>query len=150
MFRLRTWYTQIWIACKFGEESILSSIVTTREIYWLIGKHSPLSLENKLLIYKTVLKPVWTCGIELWGCASKSNMAVIQRYQSRLLRFITSALWYVSNQILHSDLHIPHVHTVFPRTDSYPSHGPGLAPKPSHGTTSAPTKQQALKTKMDV
>jgi len=34
-----------------------------REIHWLIGIHSPLSLENKLLIYKTVLKPVWTYGI---------------------------------------------------------------------------------------
>ena len=30
----------------------------TREIYWLIGKHSILSLENKLFIYKTVLKPL--------------------------------------------------------------------------------------------
>jgi len=39
----------------------------TREIYWLIGKHSPLSMANKLLIYKTVLKPVWTYGIELLG-----------------------------------------------------------------------------------
>jgi hypothetical protein len=44
----------------------------TREISWLTGKHSPLSLENKLLIYKTVLKPVWTYGIELWGCATKA------------------------------------------------------------------------------
>jgi len=69
----------------------------TREIYWLIGKHSPLSLENKLLIYKTVLKPVWTYGLELWGCASKSNIAVIQRYQSKLLRSITNAPWYISN-----------------------------------------------------
>ena len=33
----------------------------------------------------------------------------------------------------------------FQGTDSYPSHGPGLAPKPSNGTTSAPAKQQALK-----
>jgi len=49
----------------------------TLEISWLIGKHSPLSLENKLLIYKAVLKPVWTYGIELWGCATKSNIAVI-------------------------------------------------------------------------
>jgi len=85
----------------------------TREIYWLIGKHSYLSLENKLLIYKTVLKPVWTYGIELWGCATKSNIAVIQRYQSKLLRSITNAPWYVSNQTLHSDLRIPHVRTVF-------------------------------------
>jgi hypothetical protein len=85
----------------------------TREIYRLIGKHSPLSLENKLLIYKTVLKPVWTYGMELWGSATKSNIAVIQRNQSKLLRTITNAPRYVSNQTLHSDLHIPHVRTVF-------------------------------------
>ena len=42
-----------------------------REIKWIIGRHSPLSLENKNLIYKTILKPVSTYGIELWGCASK-------------------------------------------------------------------------------
>jgi len=41
----------------------------------------------------------------------------------------------------------PHV---IPGTDSYSSHDPGLAPKPSHGTTSAPAKQLALKTKMDI
>jgi len=84
-----------------------------REINWLIGKHSPPSLENKLLIYKTVLKPVWTYGIELWGCASKSKIAIIQRHQSKLLRSIINAPWYVSNHTLHSDLHIPHVHSVF-------------------------------------
>jgi hypothetical protein len=119
----------------------------TREIYWLNGKHSPLSLENKLLIYKTVLKPVRTYGIELWVCAAKSNIAFIRRYQSKLLISITNAPWYVSNQTLHSDLHIPHG---FLGTDSYPSHGHGLAPKPSHGNTSAPAKQQALKTKIDI
>jgi hypothetical protein len=85
----------------------------TREINWLIGKHSPLSLENKILIHKTVLKPAWTYGIELWGCASKSSIAVIRRYQSKLLRSITNAPRYVSNHTLHSDLHTPHVHTVF-------------------------------------
>jgi hypothetical protein len=85
----------------------------TREIKWLIGRHSPLSLENKILIYKTVLKPVWTYGIELWGCASNSNIEIIQRYQSKLLRTITNAPWYVTNHTLHSDLHIPYVHKVF-------------------------------------
>ena len=92
---------------------VSSGYLKTREINWLFGKHSPLSLENKLLIYKTALKSVWTYGIELWGCASKSKIAVIQRYQSKLLRSITNAPRYVSNQTLHSDLHNPHVHRVF-------------------------------------
>ena len=85
----------------------------TREINWLIGKNSPLSLENKILIYKTVLKPVWTYGIELWGCAIKSNKMIIQRYQSKLLRTMANAPWYVSNHTLHTDLRIPYVLTVF-------------------------------------
>ena len=38
----------------------------------------------------------------------------------------------------------------FPRTDSYPSHDPGLAPQLPHGTTSAPAEQQAFKEKMDI
>ena len=49
-----------------------------RELYWILGRHSPLSLLNKTLIYKVILKPVWTCGIELWGCASSSNIEIIQ------------------------------------------------------------------------
>ena len=36
---------------------------------------------NKLLVYVAVIKPIWTYGIELWGCASKSNAAIIQRSQ---------------------------------------------------------------------
>jgi hypothetical protein len=80
---------------------------------WLIGRHSPLLLENKIIIYKTVLKPVWMYGIELWGCASNSSIEIIQRYQSKILRIMTNAPWYVTNHTLHSDLHIPYVRDVF-------------------------------------
>ena len=52
-------------------------------------------------------------GIVQWGCASKSNIAIMQRYQSKILRLITNAPWYVNNQTLHTDLQIPFVHTVF-------------------------------------
>ena len=55
---------------------------------------------------------VWTYGIELWGCATKSNIAVIQRYKSKLLRSMTNAPWYVSNHTLHLDLRIPYVYMV--------------------------------------
>jgi hypothetical protein len=34
-------------------------------MYWIIGRKSKLTLENKLLIYKTSLKPIWTYGIPL-------------------------------------------------------------------------------------
>jgi hypothetical protein len=78
-----------------------------RSMYWLLGRRSKLSLENKLLLYKCVLKPVWTYGIQLWGCAKPSHTQIIQRLQSKILRLITNAPWYVSNFTLHNDLHIP-------------------------------------------
>lgn len=79
------------------------------KMYWLIGKHSKLSLNNKLTVYKAVLKPIWLYGIQLWGSAAKSNIAIIQRFQSKVLRVITGAPWYVSNENLHRDLNMPTV-----------------------------------------
>jgi hypothetical protein len=64
---------------------------------------SSLSIENKLLFYKVIIKPIWTYGIEMWGCCSKSNVNIIQRFQSKTLRMLAGAPWYVSNQTLHTD-----------------------------------------------
>jgi len=49
-----------------------------RSTYWLLGRKSKLSLENKFLLYKCVLKPVWTYGIQLWGCAKPSHTIAIK------------------------------------------------------------------------
>lgn len=77
------------------------------KLYWLIGSKSQLSLNNKLLIYKTILKPIWTYGIQLWGSASNSNLEILQRFQSKVLRAIADAPWYVNNAIIHNDLCVP-------------------------------------------
>jgi hypothetical protein len=66
-----------------------------KELSWLLGRKSQLSIANKLLVYKTIIKPIWTYGIELWGCASKSSQAILQKAQSKILRIITNAPWYV-------------------------------------------------------
>jgi hypothetical protein len=72
-----------------------------------------LFLFHFVLIDKAILKPAWTYGIELWGCASPSNITKIQIYQSKLLRLITNAPWFVTNQTLHQDLCIEEVRNVF-------------------------------------
>jgi hypothetical protein len=78
-----------------------------RQLHWLIGKYSQLSLQNKTLIYKAIIKPIWTYGIALWGCARPSNTKILQAFQSKLLRTTTGAPWYVSNRTIHNDLRIP-------------------------------------------
>ena len=52
---------------------------------------------------------MWTYGIQLWGCAKPSHTQILQRFQSKILRSLADALWYVSNLQLHSDLRIPFV-----------------------------------------
>jgi hypothetical protein len=59
-----------------------------------------------------VIKPIWAYGIQLWGTACKSNVNISQRAQSKLLRSITAAPWYVSNHTIHTDLKIPYVSEV--------------------------------------
>ena len=71
-----------------------------------------LSNYNKLLIYKQILKSVWTYGIQLWGCSSDSNMDIIQRFQNKVLRIIMNCSWYIKNAYLYRDHGIDPVKTV--------------------------------------
>ena len=48
-----------------------------RKMYWLVGRKSQLSLYNKLIIYKVIIKTVWTYGEELWGAACNLNVDII-------------------------------------------------------------------------
>ncbi|KAL1115733.1 hypothetical protein AAG570_006023 [Ranatra chinensis] len=51
-------------------------------------------------------------GIELWGSVTKSNIDRFKSFQSKTLRTILDAPWYVSNRTLHTDLNIPTVRQV--------------------------------------
>jgi len=77
-----------------------------RQLLCLLGRNSKFSLNNKLLLYKVVFKPIWSYGVQLWGCAKPTRLKIIQRFQSKCLRNIVNATWYINNQLLHTDLHI--------------------------------------------
>jgi hypothetical protein len=66
-----------------------------RQMFWLTGRISALTMDIKLVLYKQILKPVWTYGIQLWGCIKSSNIAIIQRFQNKVFRAIVDAPWYV-------------------------------------------------------
>jgi hypothetical protein len=72
----------------------------------LICDVSQLSLENKLLVHKAILKPIRTYGVQLWGTASNSNIDILERFQSKVLRIITDAPWYVPNTMIRRDLQV--------------------------------------------
>lgn len=80
-----------------------------KEMHWLIGRQSALSLENKILIYKAIIRPIWTYGIELWGSASHSNVEILQRFQNTALKHLCNAPWYTKNVEVHEHLQIQHI-----------------------------------------
>jgi hypothetical protein len=51
----------------------------------------------KILMYKPILKPIWTDGIQLWGTASTSNIAILER-------IIVDAPRYVPNTVIRRAL----------------------------------------------
>jgi hypothetical protein len=36
-----------------------------KQMHWLLGRRSTPLMESELLLYKAVLKPIWTYGIQL-------------------------------------------------------------------------------------
>jgi hypothetical protein len=93
--------------------------IKLRKMYWLFGRNSELSVHNKLTLYKQVTRPVWNYGIQLWGCASESNIQVIHRYQNIVLKCIVNAPWYVRNSDLHRDLGIGTVTDIIAKFAKY-------------------------------
>jgi hypothetical protein len=84
------------------------------KMYWMLGRNSELSIHNIIMLYKQVIRPVWSYDIQLWRCASDSNIQAIQCYQNKVLRRTVNAQWHVRNSYLHHDLRIKTVTDIIP------------------------------------
>lgn len=78
-----------------------------QRMYWIVGRYAPTNLRSKLFIYKAIIKPILTYGIQLWGCAKPSNKLVIQRSQNKFLRVICNAYRHTPDEDIHRDLDVP-------------------------------------------
>jgi hypothetical protein len=87
----------------------------------LIDNRSSLSLDNTVLLYNTIFKPIWTYRLELWSSAKPSNISRIQTLQSKILRKICNAPFFVSNLTLHKDLKVPFVKDMAVKSFTHPN-----------------------------
>ena len=69
-------------------EKVLQSAKNTWKNLWqFVGPRSPLSNINKIVIYKTYVRPILTYNIHIWGpLTSKTNLKKIQAFQNKCLR----------------------------------------------------------------
>jgi len=56
----------------------------------LITNNEYTNLKTKFQIYKSLIKPMWTYGLQLWGNAKKTNLNKIKTVQNKSLRKITN------------------------------------------------------------
>jgi hypothetical protein len=117
----------------------------TREIYWLTGKLSPLSLTNKLLIYKAVLKPVWNLGM---CCSVQYSYHSAGPVKTTLLNNQRPMVCHKPNSS-SGPTHPTRSHG-FTRTVSCTSQDTELTPQPPHASATRPAKQQVLEKKMAI
>ncbi|GBO34198.1 RNA-directed DNA polymerase from mobile element jockey [Araneus ventricosus] len=61
----------------------------------LIGRKSPLSLNNKVLLFKQILRPILTYASEIWGLVVKTHLKKVQIMQNKISRIMTNVHWYI-------------------------------------------------------
>jgi hypothetical protein len=102
LVRRLTWHKHI--CTKWKQLGVMLT-----KMHWLLGRKSKLSTSNKILIYKAMLKQIWTYGIQLWGMASTSNIETLEHFQSKVLSMTVDAPWYMPNMLIRRYLQTPTV-----------------------------------------
>lgn len=72
----------------------------------LLGQRSPLKLISKLLLYKSIPRPLLTDGTMVWSTTAKSHLDFLQKLQNRTLQLWKSAR-FVRNGEINCALVIP-------------------------------------------
>ena len=81
-------------------------------LYNLLNFKSKLSIKNKLLIYKTIIRPIMLYAAPIWGNTFISNINKLETIQNKALRMVSGEGWRVSNAQIRKKLDMITVYTV--------------------------------------
>lgn len=69
-------------------------------------RRSKMNLNNKILLYKQIIRPTALYGSAVWGSAALSHLRLLDTCENKILRKMANARWFVRNQNIHRDLKI--------------------------------------------
>ncbi|GFU20551.1 RNA-directed DNA polymerase from mobile element jockey [Trichonephila clavipes] len=79
----------------------------------LISRRSKLAIRHKVLLYKSIIRPVMSYGSQIWGSAGMCHLKKLHTLINSFLRQIVNAPWFVRNEVIYRDLKInpflPHI-----------------------------------------
>ncbi|KAJ4427500.1 hypothetical protein ANN_25148 [Periplaneta americana] len=73
------------------------------KLYPLLNKKSSLKLQNCMLLYRSLLRPLLLYACPVWGGAAISEIKHIQSFQNKVLRISLNSPWFVRNSQLHRE-----------------------------------------------
>lgn len=76
-------------------------------LYPLIARNSTLSLENKLLIYTSLLRPILTYGCQVWSYIATTHINNLSKSQNAVIRQIVDAQDYIKNVSIYNEISVP-------------------------------------------
>lgn len=79
------------------------------QLYPLFNKYCKLSNNNKMLIYKVCIRPIFTYAAPVWSNTSVANIKTLQLIQNRCLRIIGKYPRWKKISEMHSELDILYV-----------------------------------------
>ncbi|GFX03174.1 RNA-directed DNA polymerase from mobile element jockey [Trichonephila clavipes] len=79
----------------------------------LISRRSKLAIRHKVLLYKSIIRPVMSYGSQIWGSAGMCHLKKLHTLTNSFLRQIVNVPWFVRNEVIYRDLKIkpflPHI-----------------------------------------
>ncbi|GFT91385.1 RNA-directed DNA polymerase from mobile element jockey [Nephila pilipes] len=87
---------------KAHQKAIGMSRLLTR----LISRKSKLAIRHKILLYKSILRPITMNASPIWASAATTHLKRLHVFQNIHLRKMINAPWFVRNEVLHKDLNI--------------------------------------------
>jgi len=90
-------------------DKVNKTIVT---LYPFINKNSYLSVNNKLLIHKTIFQPILLYGAPIWHDCAKTHISRLQVAQNKVLKLMLNLPFYFSTKKLHEKANVDLVDTM--------------------------------------
>ncbi|GFV74745.1 RNA-directed DNA polymerase from mobile element jockey [Trichonephila clavipes] len=79
----------------------------------LISRRSKLAIRHKVLLYKSIIRPVMCYGSQIFGSAGMCHLKKLHTLTNSFLRQIVNAPWFIRNEVIYRDLKIkpflPHI-----------------------------------------
>lgn len=83
------------------QETIERTQNAVKLLYPLIHRKSKLSIDNKILIFKTALRPIYTYACILFDTIAATHLKKLQVLQNRILKMIYDLPWHYRTANLH-------------------------------------------------